>query len=165
MSLTAGTRLIDRYKFVSGFGPALPSTSTSDIVNFANYNHVTVLIEGLNATTVTGSAITLLQSSDVAGTGSKALAFTKVWANLDTAATDTLVETAVVSNTFTTTAVNSKSYMYMIEIDATDLDINNSFTCVQVALATGVATSASLTFILSGPRHGGALASLKSAIL
>lgn len=165
MASSAGTRLIDRYKFVNAFPAALPSTSTSAYVNLANYNHATIIIDVANATTVTGSAITLNQASAVAGTGVKALGFTTVWKNLDVSATDTLVSTAVVANTFTTLTTNSKNSQYIIEVNASDLDVANNFTCLQVALATGVAMTANVEIILSGARFGGNVAQMPSGIL
>lgn len=163
--MSAGTRLIDRYKFVNGFGPALPSTSVSSYVNLAEYNHLTILLDVENATTVTGSAITLTQAQDVSGTAAKALAFAVYFYNLDTVASDTILQGAAASNTFTTTAVNSKSGQYFIEINAADLDINNGFTTVKVNLATGVATTIGVDFLLSGARYGGNFAQFPSALV
>jgi hypothetical protein len=163
--MTAGTRLVDRYKFVNGFGPALPSTSSTNYVDLDDYNHATVLINAENATTVTGSAITLTQAQDVSGTGAKALAFSVYFYNLDTVASDTLVQGAASGNTFTTSAVNSKSAQYFIEINAADLDINNGFSTVKVNLGTGVATVIGVDFIMSGARYGGNFAQFPSAIV
>ena len=150
---SVGTRQIDKVRFVQALAPVLPSTSAGVYVSLKNYNHVTVLISVKNATTVTGSAITLKQATAVAGTNEKELAFTKVWANIDTAASDNLVETAVVSNTFTTNSTNSKNLLYVIEVDTTDLDVTNGFDCFRVGLATGVAMVADVVYILSGARY------------
>ena len=161
---TAGTRLVDRYKFANGFGPALPSTSATNYVNLAEYNHVTIILDVENATTVTGSAITLSQAQDVSGTGVKALNFATYFQNLDTVASDTITQQSAASNTFTTLSTNSKSAQYIIEINAADLDINNGFTTLKVNLATGVATSISVDFILSGARFGGNFAQFPTAL-
>lgn len=145
--------LVEGAKLVTGLAPILPSTSTSDIVSMKNYDRLAIIIIGDNATTVTGSAITLSQCTDVAAGGAKTLAFTKQWANIDTAASDTLVETAVVSNTFTTTAVNDKNYLHVIELKASDLDVAGGFDCVRVNAATGVATVLSIIFVLYNSRY------------
>ena len=71
------------------------------------------------------AAVTLDQATDVAGTGSKTLAFTKYW--LDG------VETAVTSNTFNLSTANK---MVEIEIEASELDASNDFDCVSVAVAS-----------------------------
>jgi hypothetical protein len=163
--MSSGTRQVDKARIVTGLDSIVPSTSTPRYISMKGYNHLTVVILVLNATTVTGSAITLKQASAVAATGEKALAFAKMWANLDTAAGDTLTETAVASNTFTTLSTNSKHAMYVIEVDATDLDVANAFDCIR--LGTGDATAATLTvlYFLTGARFGGNVATFPSAIV
>lgn len=146
-------RLVDSAKVVTGLGPVTPSSSTPDYVSLKNYGHFTAVILVKNATTVTGSAITLKQATAVAGTGEKALSFTKVWANTDTGASDTLVETAVTSDTFTTDATNSKELMYVIEVDAAQLDTSNGFDCIRVGTGNGVATTVAVLYVLGSPRY------------
>jgi hypothetical protein len=151
----SGTRVIDKVKAVVALHAVVPSTSTPKWVSLKDYNHVTVIISFKNATTVTGSAITLLQATAVAGTSSKALAFTTMWANLDDASSVALTETAVISNTFTTLTTNSKTGFYIIEVDADDLDINNGFDCFRVATADATAATLEVTYLLSGCRYSG----------
>lgn len=146
--ISSNSMLIEQAKIVSGFGPAGASTSTSDFVSMKGYDRCCVIISTLNSTTVTGSAVTLNQAVDVANTSGKALAFSTQYANVDTGATDTLVETAVTSNTFTTNTTNSKSLMNVIEVRATDLDVANGFDCFAVKLATSANTTHTVTFIL-----------------
>ncbi|MFA6046828.1 MAG: hypothetical protein WC718_17735 [Phycisphaerales bacterium] len=150
--------LIEKAKIVLGLGAIVPSTSTPDFVSLKAHQKLTVIIISKNATTVTGSAITLKQATVVAGTDEKALAFTKRWTNADIAAADTLVETAVTSNTFTTQAVNSKTSIDVLEVDADDLDADNGFDCVRAG--TGDATAATLTvlYILHAPRYAPGIA-------
>jgi hypothetical protein len=114
--LSVNAALHEQAKIVWGMGPKAPSTTVPDYVCLKGYSRCCIIITGLNTTTVTGSAITLKQASAVANTGEKALAFDKVFANLDVTATDTLVETAVSSNTFTTAATNSINFMYVIDV-------------------------------------------------
>lgn len=136
-------RFVDTIKVVQGLAPITPSSSTPDYVSLKNYDRMVVVISVDNATTVTGSAITLKQASDVAGTGEKALSFSTMYANTDTGASDTLVETAVASDTFTTDATNNKNLLYVIEINSASLDRANNFDCVRAG--TGNATSAVLS--------------------
>ena len=148
--MVSGTRFVDKFRYVPALHSILPSSSVPKWVSLKGYNHVTAIISFKNTTTVTGVAITLAQATAVAGTGTKALAFTKMWANLDDASSVALTETAVVSNTFTTSAVNSKTGYYIIEVDADDLDINNGFDCFQVATANGGAATALEVFYILG---------------
>ncbi len=149
-------RLVDSAKLVTGLDSIVPSSSTPDYVSLKNYGHFTAVILVKNATTVTGSAITLKQATAVAGTSEKALAFTKVWSNIDTGATDTLVETTVSSNTFTTDSTNSKNLMYVIEVDAAELDTANGFDCIRVGTANATAATVTVLYVLSNPRYAGA---------
>jgi hypothetical protein len=148
MTINANAMLHEQAKIVTGFGPGVPSTSTSDFVSLKGYERCCVIIQALNGTTVTGSAITLNQAQDVANTAGKALAFSTQYANVDTGATDTQVETAVTSNTFTTNTTNSKGLMHIIDVKASDLDVANGFDCLAVKLATAVNSTISVTFVL-----------------
>lgn len=161
----SGTRLVDKVKLVTALKPAIPSSASPAYVSLKDYNHLTIVVNVSNATTVTGSAITLNQATAVAGTSAKALGFTKMWSDIDCAAADALAQVAVVSNTFTTDATNSKVLKYVIEVDAADLDVTNGFNCVQVGVANATAATVSVEYILSGARFGGNVALMPSAIL
>jgi hypothetical protein len=76
-----------------------------------------------------------------------------MWANTDTAASDTLTETTVVSNTFTTSTTNSKPLKYVIEIEATDLDTANGFDCVRIDVASMANAVGNVEYILSGAKE------------
>jgi nicotinic acid phosphoribosyltransferase len=150
-----GLQLTDVAKVVMGCAPAALATTAGDgdYVSLKGYSKLTILLAVLNATTVTGGAITLKQASAVAGTGEKALAFTKMYANIDCAASDTLVETAVASNTFTTDTTNSKQLLYVIEVDAGDLDVAGGFDCVRIDSASMAAAVGSAVYVLHDSRY------------
>lgn len=145
--------LIENVKVVSALPPILPSSASPAWVSLKNYQRAGVLIHALNTTTVTGSAVALAQATAIAGTGTKALAFTKAWRNIDTAATDTLVEFAVVSNTFTLDTTNSKPLMYFIDVDPASLDVAGGFDCFRVTLANAVAQVVSAQYLLWTSRY------------
>lgn len=137
------SKLVEAFKIVEGLHAVAPSSTTPDYVSLKNAIRLTIIINVKNTTAVTGSAITLKQATAVAGTSEKALAFSVVHANTDTGAADTLTETTVSSNTFTTANTNSKNLMYVIDVDPSSLDVANSFDCVR--LGTGDATNATVT--------------------
>lgn len=145
MGMNLNALLSEQAKFVTGLDPVVPATTTPRYVSLKNFERMCIIIMVKNATTVTGSAITVKQATAVAGTSEKALAFTTMYSNIDTGAADVLAANAVVSNTFTTNATNSKNLMYIIEIQASDLDVSNGFDCVRVG--TGDATAATVTAI------------------
>ena len=148
-------RPIDNFKFVIGCAPAALATTAGDgdYISMREYARLTIVISVLNATTVTGGAVTLKQATDVAGTSEKALAFSTMWANTDCGASDTLVSTAVTSDTFTTSTTNSKILMYVIEVAARDLDIANGFDCVRIDVASMASAVGTVIYMLSGARE------------
>lgn len=145
---------------VAAAGLLLTSTlGDTTYVSLKNYARMQIIITIADGTTVTGTAVTLKQATAVAGTGEKALAFTRMLANTDYAASKTMVETAVTSNTFTTQTTNSKDSVYIIDVDASDLDMANGFDCIRVD-CTGHAATASrgctVVYNLYGARFSGA---------
>jgi len=153
--------LSDVAKIVQGspiIGALATTNGDCDYVSMKGYSKLSILIQVDNATTVTGGAITLKQATAVAGTSEKALAFTKMWANVDTGATDTMVETAVTSNTFTTDTTDNKNLMYVIEVDAADLDVANGFDCVRVDSLLMANAVGCVTYILRGARYASPIA-------
>lgn len=155
-----GLRLTDIAKVVTGIAPVAMATTAgdADYVSLKGYKSCSIILSVKNGSTVTGCAVTLKQATAVAGTGEKALAFTKMWANIDAAASDTLVETAVTSNTFTTDATNTKDLLYVMEVDATDLDVANGFDCLRLDGLLMANAVGSVTYILNGPRYSSPLA-------
>lgn len=150
--------LASQAKIVTGLAPITPAGSTPDFVSLKNFDRCTVIILADNGTTVTGSAVTLLQSTVVAGSDEKALPFSTMMANGDTAAADTLVATAVASNTFTTSAVNNKNSLYVIDIKAEDLDVDNGFDCIRAGLANAANSVLSVLYVLYPARYASPIA-------
>ena len=145
---------------VAAAGLLLTSTlGDTTYVSMKNFRKLQIIISIADGTTVTGTAVTLKQATAVAGTSEKALTFTRMLANTDYGASKTMVETAVTSNTFTTQTTNSKDSLYIIEVNAEDLDTANGFDCVRVD-CTGHAATASrgcvVLYNLFGARYNGA---------
>jgi hypothetical protein len=154
-------RLTDNAKIVLGspiIGALATTNGDCDYVSLKGYERATILIQVDNATTVTGGAITLKQATAVAGTSEKALAFSSMWANTDCAAGDTLTETAVTSNTFTTDTTDNKNLMYVIEVAADDLDVANGFDCIRVDSLLMANAVGAVTYILHGARYASPVA-------
>jgi len=146
-------RLLDKGKVVVGLAPITPSTSTPDYVSLKNYQKCTIIIVYDNDSTVTGSAITLKQATAVAATGEKTLGFTKQYANADISANDTLTETDVTSDTFTTDDTDNKNGIHLIEVDADDLDRDNNFDCLRAGTGDGANMVLAVIYVLHGPRY------------
>ena len=148
-------RLTDAAKIVFGspiIGALATTNGDCDYVSMKGYSKMTIVIAVDNATTVTGGAVTLKQATDVAGTSEKELAFSTMWANTDAAAGDTLTSTAVTSNTFTTSTTDNKNLLYVIELDADQLDVANGFDCVRVDVLSMANAVGFVQYILHGAR-------------
>lgn len=158
MSASLNASLAEQMKFVVGCPPAALTTTAGDgdYVSMKNYRRLTIVLLVDNGATVTGGAITLIQATEVAGSTTKALAMTRMWANIDVGATDTLVATAVVSNTFTTSTADNKNLMYVIEVLSEDLDVANGYDCVRVDSTLMANAVGSVLYILDGARYGAA---------
>lgn len=148
--------LHETHRIIVGFPPS--AAGTSDYVSMKNYDHLTAILVLDNATSVTGSAITTKQATNVAAAGAKTLALSTAWRNIDTGAADLLASFAVSSDTFTTVSTDNKNSLYVIEIAAADLDVSGGFDCIQVGNASGVATILAIIYILGGARFAAAAA-------
>lgn len=149
--------LTEQAKIVTIFSPAVPSTSRSDILSMKGYNKCTIIVTQVKTTGVTGSAITLTQSTDVSNTSGKALGFSQAFRALNSGTsgnTDALSAFTVSSNTFTTDTTSSVTDTYVIEINETDLDVANNFDCVTLVMATAVNATLSAVAILWPAKFG-----------
>lgn len=163
MSLNLNARLDEQVTSIQAACGVLLTSTLGDCVyvSLKNYRKVRVTIDILNGNTVTGSTITLKQATDVTNSQSdeKALAFTRMLANTDVAASQTMVETAVTSNTFTTNTTNGKLLRYVIDVDSSTLDMANGFDCFRVDCTGAANTLAScVSYDLYGARYNGAVA-------
>lgn len=161
MTIALNGRLDEQAHLVQATSIAALTGAAGDAayVSLKNYRRVTVIIDIANGTTVTGTAVTLKQATAVAGTGEKALAFTRMLANTDVGAGNApanYTETAVSSNTFTSGTTNSKRLRYIIEVDSESLDSANSFDCFRVDADSAANSTGVVTYILWGARYNSA---------
>lgn len=127
------------------------ATSTDKYVSLKDYNHLTVIV--LTGAWAGGTAaVTLSQATAVAGTSAKALSFSAYWH--DEATSGTLVK-ATVTDTFNLDTANK---MYVIEVDASSLDMANDFDCVTLSVASPGANADfyGACYVLSEPRYAAA---------
>lgn len=150
--MAMNTRLIDNIKPVWAMEPKnyTGAAGTASYVSLKNYNHITIAIQ-TGAWAGGTAAVTLSQAKTVAGGSSKALAFSTMWVNTG-AAPDTFTATTVSSNTFN---LDTANLLYVIEVDAATLDIDNDFDCISVAIASpgGNNDFYGVTYWLCGSRY------------
>src|SRR4051812_14424659 len=99
---------------------------------------IVVHMDQANAATV---ALTPLQASAVAGTGSKVIPATRIWADQDEATSDLPVRQTDAANFTTSAALKQK--LVVFEISPAALDVNNGFDCI--AIQTGASDAANIT--------------------
>src|SRR5437773_197251 len=130
--------MLDLMQCAMGFAPVNLATAAnnSDWVLLARYRRLIILFfKAAAASGTEDPTITLLQAQDNVGTGSKALnipagrSWTKTDADLTTVGTFTAG--APSTNTLTVASSAQKQAIWMIEIDAADLDVTNGFSAVQ----------------------------------
>ena len=158
-------QLVEQAKIVQVLSNTTPSGTTPRRVSMKGYSRCTIVINVLNATTVTGSAITVKQATDIANANSdeKAVAFSTAYRDLDVGAAEGLTSFAVSGNTFTTDTTNSKELQYVIELQATDLDVAGGFDCVRIGTGNATAATISAEMILWGARYGAAAPDMVAA--
>lgn len=152
----AATRFLENNKVVIGAVPidTTGAAVTGDYVSLKGYSHMTVII--VQGAWAGGTpAVTLKQATDVSGTGEKALSFTKYF-NGTALTDDTYASNTVSSDTYNLAA--TANTVNIIEIDANSLDVDNSFDCVRVGIASpgSNADLICVVYILSGTRYPGA---------
>ena len=165
--------MLDLMQIAMGFAPVNLATgaNNSDWMLFLRYRRIAILFfKAAAASGTEDPTVTLLQAQDNAGTGSKALNIPagRSWTKTDADLTTIGQFTAGVPSTNTLIVAGSaqKQAMWMIEIDAADLDVNNGFCALQANVAkTGtVAQLGSLTYLLGEPRLAKTLGDNPSAL-
>lgn len=144
-----GACIPDHEDHVNAFGPATVAGAAPLWINLANADQVEVLIQGKNGSTVTGSAITLLQGKSNAGANSKALSFTQYFADTDshnTSVSSAPTLTNATNSTFTTVATNTVGYAYRIPVKGSSLDVANGFSWLGVGAANATNTTLSISY-------------------
>jgi hypothetical protein len=133
-------KMIEHMQICEGFKPVDMQTAanTGDYVNLKGYDHCMIVFFKAIGTAGDDPTITVTQAQDVAGTGVKALNFTRVdkkqGADLTAIGQFTKV-TQAEGNTFTHTDLAEQAAIIVIEFDASELDADGGFTCLKAAVA------------------------------
>ena len=129
--------MLDLMQCAMGFAPVNMATgaNNSDWVLLTKYRRLVILFfKSAAASGTSDPTITVLQAQDNTGTGSKALnipagsSWTKTNADLTTVGT--FSAGAPSTNTLTVAGSATEEAIWMIEIDAANLDVNNGYCTV-----------------------------------
>jgi hypothetical protein len=152
--------MLDQMQIAAGFVPVdlTGGANTSDWVDLKSYARLLIIFYKSAAASGSGDpTVTVLQASDVTGTGSKSLNIARAWTKTNADLTTVGQFSAGVPSTNALTVVGSalECAIWVIEVLATDLDVNNGFSCVQanVGKAGSVAQLGCLLYVLGEPRQ------------
>ncbi|MBI2803673.1 MAG: hypothetical protein HYX68_01655 [Planctomycetes bacterium] len=152
--------MLDQLQIAAGFVPVDLSAgaNNSDWVNLKAYARLLILFfKSAAASGTEDPTVTVLQATDVAGTGSKALNISRAWTKTDADLTTIGQFTAGSPSTNTLTVASSaqQAAIWAIEVGAADLDRVNGFTCVRANVADvgTVAQLGCLLYILGEARQ------------
>lgn len=157
-------RLNESFKSIWGAPPQSYSGTamTANYVSLKGYDRLWIIIN-TGAWAGGTAAVTLSQATAVAGTSAKALGMSFMYVNTS-AAKGVFTKTAVTSNTFN---LDTANLQYQIEVNASDLDVDNAFDCVTLAVASpgGNADFYSVVYILGPARWPDAVGNLLNPLV
>jgi hypothetical protein len=153
--------LTERTQLVAAIIPVDLSTAANngDWVSLKNYDELDIIILKAAGTAGDDPVLTVKQATDVAGTGAKALNFTRVDAKVgaQTGIGQFTKNTQAAGSTYTDLVSAEAQGLFVIHIEGQDLDKANGFDCVQLSIPD-VGANAQLgcaLYLLSVPRYGG----------
>lgn len=136
------------------------AANNGDWVSMKPYGRCVAVLFKAAGTAGEDPVFTLKQATDASGTGAKALNFTTIYSKVgtQTGIANFTRTTQAAANTYTDTVSAEAQAIIGVEIDGSDLDVDNGFTHVQLSIPdTG--TNAQLGcgfYLMLDPRHEGA---------
>jgi hypothetical protein len=150
--MNVNARFAEQAQIISGFVPVNLATAANagDWVSMKQFQRLVILFFAAAGTAGDDPTLTVEQASAVAGTGAKALTFTRIdtWQGADLTAVGTPTTVAqTAANTYTDATSAEVQKIWVVEIDAADLDVDNGFDCVRGSIAD-VGTNAQIGCLL-----------------
>ena len=145
--------ITQNFKLVQGVKPTTTNAQiTTDVVSLKNYKKVWIVIE-LTQAVGHATVITLNQNASVGGAGKALTGDVLIWANEDTAATDTLVRKTDAKSYTVANDVKGKTVVFEVD-PSIALDLTNDYDCISAVIGASsqVTNFASVTYILE-PRY------------
>ena len=135
------------------------------VVSLKGYEGVLIVLEKMAGVAGDDPVLTLTQATAVAGTGEKALPLpanrvrSKLHATTVPGVFTDVGNAAAAGGTYTDDTSAEKAGIIAVDIKAEDLDVDNGFDCVRLAIpdtGAGGAQRISAFYLLYGPKFGGA---------
>lgn len=151
--------LTEMMQICAGFGPVdLIAPNNGDWVSMENFNRCAIVFFKAAGTAGDDPTITVEQATTAAGSGNKALNFRRIdhkqGADLAAVGQFTTVEQTA-ANTYTDATSAEVAAIWVIDIEASDLDVTNGYKFLQAKVAD-VGTNSqlgALLYLLYEPRY------------
>lgn len=151
-------RLTEDINIVRGIAPIDLATGANNgaWVSLKNFDHIAIVLSKSAGAVGEAPVVTIVQAQDVAGTGSKALNFTRIDRKDPDSGGQYTKVTQAAGNTYTPAAGNT-ALIAVIEFDAQELDLANGFDCLRCTIADVGATAqvGGVLYLLSNSRYPG----------
>jgi hypothetical protein len=164
--------LMEQIQIVSAFSPGtdINTDASGDWVSLKNFDGCLVVFHKAAGTAGDDPSIALNQATDVSGTGVKALTFNHIYHKIGATAlsaigTFTRVDLTTATADLDLVSVNSTDLLtdvgetlVVVNVRASDLDVDNNFDCLQLVIEgddLSNATLAAAYYILYGARQMG----------
>jgi len=153
-----GKHLLEKVDIVSGIVPInLGSARTGDVVSLKNWGRCAIVFFKAAGSASEDPTITVEQCINVAGSSNKAITFTRIdtkQGTLTSVGTWTEVSQAA-ANTYTNATASENQAIWVIEVKAEDLDVDNGYDCItcSIADAGSVNQLGAVLYILHEPRY------------
>ena len=150
--------ILDKIDIVSGFAPInIGSARTGDSISLKNWGRCAIVFFGAAGSASEDPTLTVEQCSSIAPSNAKALTFTRVdtkQGTLTSVGTWTKV-TQAAAGTYTNATASENEKIWVVDIKAEDLDVDNGFDCVRATVgdAGSVNQLATVFYILHEPRY------------
>lgn len=153
-------RIAEEQQIVLADGPLDLAVAglTGDFVSLAQFNHIAIVYQAGVGLADQDPTITIEQATSNAGAGAKALTFTELYqkeaVDITTVGQFTKI-TQAASNTYQSTTGGESEQLIIIEFDAAELDVDNGFDHINVAVSDPGATVklASVLYVLTEPSY------------
>jgi hypothetical protein len=149
---------LDKVDIVSGIVPInLGSARSSDVITLKNYGRCAIVFHKAAGSASEDPTLTVLQAVSITPSSAKALTFTTIYRKQGTlTSVGTWTKTTQsAAATYTNTTLSEEECVFVIEIKAEDLDVDNGFDCLRVTIADAGSVNqiGALLYILHEPRY------------
>lgn len=150
--------ILEKVDIVSGIVPInIGSARTGDTISMKNWGRCAIVFFKAAGSASEDPTITVEQAINITPSSAKALTFTRIdtkQGTLTSVGTWTTT-TQSAAGTYTNTTASENEAIWVVDIKAEDLDVDNGFDCLRVTIADAGSANqiAAVLYILHEPRY------------